>query len=558
MKKTIFLFPWLIGVIFLFPIVAGLMGTLIFSLGYLPGISDTLSNQGWGLLFEHPSLWQSTFLTLFIGFGATFLAVIGAVLACVYLDSIRLFRRSLFLFLSVPHFAIGVGLIFLFSPTGWFIRAIDFFLFEISEPLGFSLVKDPYGLSLIFALIIKETPFLIMMSMVILQQINSDRQLQLAQTLGYAKENAFFNIILPQLLPKLRLPIFAVLVYSLSNIELSIIIGPNIPQPLILLFHYWFLDAQTEYQYAANAGAIYILGITLLCMAMWVGLERLVIRFCLWRSIRGKRDSLVIYIKPFIAGYFYTFLVLLILSIFALLLWAVSKQWFFPDFLPQSYNTKNIIKYSVRLFPSLLNTLLIGGVATLVGLVLVIGALEYESFKPKYQHTQRYFDSPLWFWVAYLPLIIPSISFMFGVYVLFLYLDLNHTWIGIFWVHLLFIIPYLFLSLSSNYLSFNHRYVVQALLLSHSYWKALFKIKLPMLAKTIVFAFAIGFSVSVAQYITTLYIGGGRIGTITTEVLSSLSGSNRNVLSIYTLYQWILPLVVFFIAFLIPSYQKAR
>ena len=394
------------------------------------------------------------------------------------------------------------------------------------------------------------------MAMVVLNQINSDKQLQLAQTLGYARTGAFFKVILPQLLPKLRLPIFAVLVYSLSNIELSVIIGPSIPQPLVLLLHYWFLDAQTEYQYAANAGAIYLLALTLLCMLIWVLLEKIVIRICLWSGLRGRRYSLLSYFYPFIALSFYALLALIILSVVVLFLWVFAQQWFFPDFLPQTYSFKGLIKYSSRLLPSLLNTLFIGFISTLLSLILVIGALEHESFKAKYQQASKHFQYPLWLWVAYLPLIIPAISFMFGVYVLFLYLDLNHTWIGLFWVHLLFIVPYVFLSLTGNYLSFNYKYSVQALLLGHNYWKSLFKVKLPMLFKTIIFAFAIGFSVSVAQYITTLYISGGRIGTIATDIISSLSGSNRNVLSIYVLYQWLLPLIIFLIAFLMPNYHK--
>ena len=556
MKRIISFFPCLIGVLFIFPIVAGLLGTLVFSFGYLPNISDSITQQGWALLFDNSSLWSSTLVTLFIGFGATLLAVTGAIFGCIYLDSVRFLRKSLFLFLSMPHFAIAVGLIFLFSPAGWLIRAIDFFLFEVSEPLAFSLVKDPYGLSLIVVLIIKELPFLLVMAMVVLNQINSDKQLQLAQTLGYARTGAFFKVILPQLLPKLRLPIFAVLVYSLSNIELSVIIGPSIPQPLVLLLHYWFLDAQTEYQYAANAGAIYLLALTLLCMLIWVLLEKIIIRICLWSGLRGRRYSLLSYFYPFIALSFYALLALIILSVVVLFLWVFAQQWFFPDFLPQTYSFKGLIKYSSRLLPSLLNTLFIGFISTLLSLILVIGALEHESFKAKYQQAGKHFQYPLWLWVAYLPLIIPAISFMFGVYVLFLYLDLNHTWIGLFWVHLLFIVPYVFLSLTGNYLSFNYKYSVQALLLGHNYWKSLFKVKLPMLFKTIIFAFAIGFSVSVAQYITTLYISGGRMGTIATDIISSLSGSNRNVLSIYVLYQWLLPLIIFLIAFLMPNYHK--
>lgn len=551
-------FPWLIGLVFFLPIIAGLVGTLLFSLGYLPGASHHITWQGWHLLFTHPSLWQSTILTLFIGLSATFFSVAGAIFALMYLDSLRLLHRCLFLLLSFPHFAVAVGMIFLLAPTGWLVRAVGLLFSFDAEPLSVDLVRDAHGMSLILMLVIKETPFLLCIAILHLVQIQRDKQLSLIRSLGYSQESGFMKVILPQLLPKLRLPIFSVLVYSLSNIELSIAMAPNIPKPLILLFHYWFLDTQEVFQYAANAGALYLLMISATCLMLWVFIEKMVIRMCVFSALKGQRESLIKYFKKIIHVYLYGILLLVLLCVIVLIIWIFAKQWFFPDFLPSAFTLKNISRYSDQLFPSLVNTFSIGVVSTTVALLFVIGALEYESRKQQYQRSYHYFQNPQWLWMVYMPLIIPTISFILGIYVFFLYMNLTYTWLGLFWVHLLFILPYVFLSLTGNYLSFNAHYYVQARLLCRSDWKSFFCIKLPMLMRVIALAFAIGFSVSVAQYITTLYIGGGRITTVSTETLASLSGSNRRVIAIYTLYQWILPLGFFFMAFFLSPYRASR
>ena len=51
--------------------------------------------------------------------------------------------------------------------------------------------------------------------------------------------------------------------------------------------------------------------------------------------------------------------------------------------------------------------------------------------------------------------------------------------------------------------------------------------KLPMLLRPMATAAAIGFAVSVAQYLPTLFIGAGRVATLTTEAVTLSSGADR-------------------------------
>ncbi len=56
-------------------------------------------------------------------------------------------------------------------------------------------------------------------------------------------------------------------------------------------------------------------------------------------------------------------------------------------------------------------------------------------------------------------------------------------------------------------------------------------------------AFAVGFSVSIAQYMPTLWLGAGRFPTLTTEAVALSSGSN-GILAARALWQLLLPLII--------------
>ena len=69
-----------------------------------------------------------------------------------------------------------------------------------------------------------------------------------------------------------------------------------------------------------------------------------------------------------------------------------------------------------------------------------------------------------------------------------------------------------------------------------------------MLLKPILAACAVGFAVSIAQYLPTLFAGGGRFATVTTEAVALSSGGNRRVLAVQAMLQAILPMLGFALA----------
>ncbi len=78
--------------------------------------------------------------------------------------------------------------------------------------------------------------------------------------------------------------------------------------------------------------------------------------------------------------------------------------------------------------------------------------------------------------------------------------------------------------------------------------------KLPILLRPLMTAAAIGFAVSVAQYLPTLFMGSGRIATLTTEAVTLSSGSDRRVTGVYAVLQAALPFAAYLAALALPAF----
>ena len=74
-----------------------------------------------------------------------------------------------------------------------------------------------------------------------------------------------------------------------------------------------------------------------------------------------------------------------------------------------------------------------------------------------------------------------------------------------------------------------------------------------MLLRPILTAAAVGFSVSVGQYLATLLIGGGRVATLTTEAVALASGGDRRAIGVYGLMQTGAALILFALALIVPA-----
>jgi putative thiamine transport system permease protein len=123
------------------------------------------------------------------------------------------------------------------------------------------------------------------------------------------------------------------------------------------------------------------------------------------------------------------------------------------------------------------------------------------------------------------------------------------------WLHLVFVFPYVFLSLADSYRAWDNRYGRAGLCLGAAPWRIFVQIKLPMLLRPVLAAGAVGFAVSVGLYLPTLFAGTGRYPTLTTEAVTLSTGGDNRLIGVYALLQMMLPLLGFSLAAVIPGYR---
>lgn len=457
--------------------------------------------------------------------------IIALLLSLLFMGSLLLtpsyqrFVRQLPLLLAIPHLAFAVGFYLLLSPKGWLERLVS--------ALGLSLessvwVQDSYGLSLALALGIKESWFLCWMIWAQLQQHGVEDQFLLARTLGYKRAQIIWAILLPQLLPRLRWPLVAVTAYSLSSIEMAWVLGPTHPPTLAVLAWNWLLDPAIEQRQLG-------LALTLILMLLMLALSV----FICWLaeltklgSPSGRRLNLSLGFSPWLLR---TLLWGHLLMAGLLLLWAFTHSWFYPDLLPGRWSMR--AWGTLELMP-LINTLSLAIVAALLAILLVLLVLELG------------FRSSNW---MLLPLLLPVLPLVVGQYHLTLWLGLTPGWSAVLIAHLLWVLPYVYLVLQPAY----RRLSVEQLLTARTFGvrgTALFlRLKLPLLTRPICAAFALGFSVSLAQYLPTIFIGAGRIETLTTETLTQFAGGDKRLLAVQTLLLLLVALSAYILAQRLPQ-----
>ena len=531
------------------PVLAGLWGTVLPALGHLPAIGATgWSGDAFHALFAWPGLAEATRLSLFTGLVATTLslAITALILAGWHGTRTAQWIESLLSpLLSVPHAAAAFGIAFLIAPSGWIARALSPWLTGWDRPPDLLIVNDPMGLALIAGLVSKEVPFLLLMSLAALPQTQPRRSMLIAQTLGYGRITGWIKTVFPQLYTRIRLPVYAVLAYAMSVVDMAVILGPNTPPTLSVQIVKWSTDPDLNQMLTAAAGAILQLTTVIFALGIWRLAElsfRAPARRWIGSGVRWRRDGAVRLLALATA---ITIAGTLFLGLFGQMIWSFAGFWSFPDLLPDQLSTRIWMRQGPGMIAPTLNALVIAGAATGVALIITVACLETE---------QRFGLRPgsRALWLLYLPLLVPQVAFLPGLRMLMIQADQTLGILGVISAHLVFVLPYVFLSLGAPYREWESRLATAAATLGASPNRVFWTIRLPMLLTPVLTAAAIGFSVSVAQYLPTLIMGGGRVSTLTTEALSLAAGGNRRVIGAYALAQTGLVMVGFAFAILIP------
>ncbi|WP_439137288.1 ABC transporter permease [Roseicyclus sp.] len=531
------------------PIAAGLWQTARAGAGMLPAIGATDLSFGPVLdLIALPGFVSALRLTLVTGLLSSVLSLLLAIGVCVVMHgriSQRASGRLLTPFLAAPHAAMAIGLVFLLSPSGWIARAFAPLMGWDRPPLWAS-VNDPGGVALILGLMVKEVPFLLLVMLSALSQIPVRQHLAAGRSLGYGRSIVWIKVIMPQLWPLMRLPVMVVLAYSLSVVDMALILGPSHPPTLAVLLLRLFTAPDIGLLLPASAGALLQAMLVAAAFALLWVLERAGRAIGCWWVRRGGRGSSVepglwvatgLAVLLFAAG---------ALAMMSLLVWSLAWRWPWPGVWPESWSLRAWSIQGGGWAAALGNTLILAMATTALSLTLAIAWLEGED---RARRGRAGWAEAL----IYLPLLVPQIGFLFGLNVLFLRLGLTGGYLAVIWAQALFVFPYVMIALSDPWRALDPRLGRAAGALGAGPWRRLFTIKLPVLLTPILTAAAIGIAVSVAQYLPTLFMGAGRIATLTTEAVTLSSSSDRRVTGVYATLQTALPFAAYGAAFLIPA-----
>jgi putative thiamine transport system permease protein len=538
-------------VLFIGPILFGLLGALLPAFGIQPALGLTeVSLDPWRALFLDPGFRTSLGITFIGGFGATLLAVLIGFSAIALLYGTRVYewlKGLLAPALAFPHASFAIGLAFLIAPSGWLARLFSPWATGWTQPPDILIVGDPAGLSLALALGLKEALFLMLVIVGAVEQINCDRLLRSARTMGYGRVRAWLLVVAPQVYVYVRLPIYAMLASALTIVDMAIVLGPTAPPTLALLTLDWYGQLEVGRQSMASASAIFQLGLVVFSIGVWRIGEWILSRAGKpWLSA-GTRDGLAEHVAGTIGGLGIILTGLLSLgAVIVLCLWSFAGTWSWPDAFPLNWSIMTWERTSKSLVDLAATSILIALSSTLMATFLAIMCLEASLDRSK----------PTWLSLLYVPLLVPQISFLFGLQILWNWLWLDTSILAVVFTHLLFVLPYVILMLADPYRKFDPQIARAAQSLGASRWRTLITVKLPILAGPIAAAMAIGFAVSVAQYLPTVYVGAGQVETLTTEAVALASGADRRLAGVTAFALMALPFIALVLANAVPKWLR--
>lgn len=540
--------PVLIIGLLVLPVGSGLLMVLLPAFGYLPALGGYgFSLAPWQMLFAQPGLGRSVAVSFASGLvsAALALAIVVLFLAAsrgTWLD--RSIRRLVSPLLAIPHAAIAFGFAFLIAPSGLMARLISPSLTGWERPPDALIINDPWGLSLMAGLVLKEVPFLLLMSLAALPQLAPEKRLMLARSLGYSPTIGWLKTVLPSLYPLIRLPVYAVIAYATSVVDMALILGPTLPPTLSVSILSWFNDPDISHRFMASAAAVLQLGVTIAALLFWWLLEQLTRILTRRWLTNGSRQGGEIALRVVGRSALLFSSITALAALAGLGLFSLAGFWRFPELLPQMLTLDHWQRSGSMLVTPLINTALIGLISTALATALVLATLENEN--------RQHIQPKRALWLLYLPLLVPQIAFLFGLIVAAESLGIRPQLGLVIAGHLLFVLPYVYLSLAETYRRLDPRWLKVARSLGVSRSAAFWRVRLPLLIAPLLTAFAVGLAVSIGQYLPTQLLGAGRVTTVTTEAVALASGSNRRLIGVWALVQAGLPLIGFILALGVP------
>lgn len=284
MKPTLriwlMLAPALAVIVLLF--LGGLLLGLMQSLGYLPLIGEReLSLRAYAAVLGSRSFLRSLLLTFHVAFTSTVVATgLALGLALLLRQSFAARRAMTFIFqlnLPIPHIVGAIALAQVLSQSGLLAR-VAALLGLIDDPGQFPvLVFDRWGVGVIAEYVWKETPFIGVVLLSVLQSLGADYE-DLARSLGAGRWQRFRYVLLPLLLPGILSSSVIVFAFAFGAFEVPFFLGVAFPQALPVLAYKSYSDVDLHARPEAMAMSMIIAALVTALVLVYMRLGRKYVR----------------------------------------------------------------------------------------------------------------------------------------------------------------------------------------------------------------------------------------------------------------------------------------
>jgi putative thiamine transport system permease protein len=550
--------PALVTFLVLLPVGLGVVGVVLPAVGYLPAIGANSASLGpLAQALGRPELWAATITTLAVGVSASVLAAgFGIAAAAVLSIGVMNWTRTAHaLMIAAPQTAIAAALVLLWAPNGWVVRLIwsaaALLGWDLGPPPAFAFPGDGWGLALLLGLVLKEAPFVALSLLVLARDPGMQDRLQVAATMGYGPVTAWLKLSLPISYAQARMLMWTMVIFNLGSVELALMLGPSTPPTLTALAFEAARDPTAAAPLKAAAMAVLLLAACAVGLAAWSLLERSVMRAGRCWLVAGARRSSEWLVYAMALGFGSLLTGLLALGAIALTLWTVARGWFFPAPWPSSWRLTSWPEQLAGWVPAISNSVLIGLASTVAAVALALVCLERESQRGQRLRT----GGPL---LLLAPLLLPQIGFLFGLQIFLLVMGFSGGILAVIWVHLLFVFPYVYLSLAERYHAIDPRFRQAAALLGAGPYRQFWAVMAPMVRGAALFGLALGFAVSISLYLPTQLVGGGRVATLATETVALSAGGRRPDLALVALLTLLLPSAGFLLVAVVRRWGERR
>lgn len=214
---------------------------------------------------------------------------------------------------------------------------------------------------------------------------------------------------------------------------------------------------------------------------------------------------------------------LLLTPLIAFFFNAFSFRWFYPQLFPQEISLRawqSIVAANSKVPEALFNSTVLAVGVTLSSVIIGLPAaraLGLYSFRGK-----RVVE-----FLIISPTIVPGIAVAMGLNINFIRWGLSGNLLGVGFVHLVPVMPYVVLTLSGVFSNYNPEYEQQARSLGAGVLATFWHVTLPAIFPGIVVASLFAYLISWSQYILTFLVGAGQVITMPVLLFSTASGSNN-------------------------------